>query len=120
MRVASRKETGSIDWTRGAGTWLLTAVLFVFVLPNIESRLTFADGDAVVLGLPIRGYGLMLLTAVLFASFWTYRRGLPYGLNFDELLSLAFWGMVGGIGGARLFYVVQKWSEFESPTLPAS
>lgn len=115
-RLLTKRE-GAIDWQSGLGTWAFVAILIAIVAPFLESKVSFADGSSAILGLPVRGYGVMLLTGVLSASTWTYFRGKPFGITIDSLCSLAFWGMIGGIGGARLFYVIQKWSEFQSETL---
>ncbi len=101
----------------GLAPWLLMAGMIVFVLPNFESQLEFADEPPIKLGIPIRGYGVMLMLGVIAATYLSYRRARPHGINLDTLISLALWGMIGGIGGARLFYVIQKWSEFEATTL---
>lgn len=88
--------------------WGLAAAGILFVLPRVE--LSNVDGDPV--GLAVRGYGVMLLTgvgtAVALAAFRAKRRGL----NPDLIYTLAPWAFFGGIGGARLFYVVQYRDQF--------
>jgi prolipoprotein diacylglyceryltransferase len=60
-------------------------------------------------GLPIRGYGVMLLVAVSSAVGLAAYRGRRLGLDADMILALAFWAFIPGLLGARVFYVVQKW-----------
>jgi phosphatidylglycerol:prolipoprotein diacylglycerol transferase len=103
--------------TESAPVWLMLAFGIVFIVPRIEETLTFSSGEKVVLGLPIRGYGVMLLLGSLSGFLLTYSRARHFGFSIDKLLSLAFWAFIGGIGGARLFYVIQKWSEFGGPSL---
>ena len=98
--------------------WLTAAAVIIWVIPLLEAQVILGDGRHVTAGLPIRGYGVMLLLGVVAATFWTYRRGRRFGLDADRLLSLATWGMIGGIGGARLFYVVQKWDELRGDAVP--
>lgn len=62
-------------------------------------------------GLPIRGYGVMNLLAVVAATGLTVWRGRRRGLELDLILSLAFWLFVAGILGARAFYVIEYWDE---------
>lgn len=62
-------------------------------------------------GLPIRGYGVMLLTAVLTGVAMAVHRGRRLGIAADTIISLTVWLFVGGIGGARLFFVVEYWEE---------
>jgi len=94
-----------------ADTWgyvpllALVAAAIWLVLP----RLTDARG------LPIRGFGLMLLLAVLSAVGLAARRARRLGIEVDLVYTLAFWALVPGILGARLFYVIQKWPEDFAP-----
>lgn len=62
-------------------------------------------------GLPIRGYGVMLLigiTSGVGLAMYRARRG---GLDPEIIISLAIWMVVCGIIGARLFYVIEYWHE---------
>ena len=68
-------------------------------------------------GLPIRGYGTMLLVAVLAAIGLTVWRGRKLGLDPDMLIMLSFWVILPGILGARVFYIVEYWEDFQQPTL---
>lgn len=64
------------------------------------------------LGLPIRGYGVMVTLGVVLGvglSAWQARR---MGLDPEVIFSLAFWMFAAGIGGARVAYVVQYWNQF--------
>jgi phosphatidylglycerol:prolipoprotein diacylglycerol transferase len=66
-------------------------------------------------GLPIRGYGMMLLLAVVSAVGLAVWRARCVGLDPDLVFNLAFWCFVPGLIGARMFYVIQKWPlEFDS------
>jgi phosphatidylglycerol:prolipoprotein diacylglycerol transferase len=60
-------------------------------------------------GLPIRGFGLMLLLAVVSGVGLAMHRARQMKVDPELILSLAFWLFSFGIIGARLFYVVQKW-----------
>ncbi|MCA9134662.1 MAG: prolipoprotein diacylglyceryl transferase [Planctomycetales bacterium] len=89
--------------------WLVAAAVVTFVLPNVEQRL--ADGTP--LGLPIRGYGVMVLLGLLAGIGITIHRGQQLRIAADTIIGLGFWMMLGGIVGARLFYVVQKWNTYD-------
>jgi len=62
-------------------------------------------------GLPIQGYGVMMLVAVVFATGLAAWRARRLGQDPEMVFSLAFWLFLPGILGARAFYVIQKWSE---------
>ncbi|MGN6545096.1 MAG: prolipoprotein diacylglyceryl transferase [Aureliella sp.] len=92
----------------GAPVWLIAAGLVVFVLPQIEAR--WPDGQPI--GLPVRGYGVMVLLGLFSGIGITVWRGRQVGVSPDMIVSLGFWMMVGGVLGARLFFVVQYWNEY--------
>ena len=60
-------------------------------------------------GVPVRGYGVMLLLAVVCGVGLALYRAQQMGLNPDLIFSLAFWMFIAGILGARSFHVIQKW-----------
>ena len=92
--------------------WAMAAGLVVFVLPNVE--LKNIDGDPV--GMAIRGYGVFLvcgvMSAIALAAYRTSRRGMSP----DLIYSLAPWVFIGGIVGARLFFVIQYRETFIGKT----
>ena len=60
-------------------------------------------------GLPIRGFGVMVLTGALIAIGLLLHRARQVGLDAEVIMSLAFGLFIGGILGARLFYVIEYW-----------
>ncbi len=94
--------------------WAVAALIVVFLLPQIETRID--DGTPIpwIVGLPIRGYGVMLMLGVVSAMAIAMHQCEKLGLTRDSFLSLATWTVVAGLVGARLFYVVQKWNELGS------
>ncbi|EMI22189.1 prolipoprotein diacylglyceryl transferase [Rhodopirellula maiorica SM1] len=98
---------GSFLATEGL-MWGLFAAAVAFILPSVE--LKNVDGEAV--GMAIRGYGVMLLLGVLSAVGLAMVRAKRRGINPDVVLNMAPWVFIGGIGGARLFYVVQYHDHF--------
>jgi phosphatidylglycerol---prolipoprotein diacylglyceryl transferase len=60
-------------------------------------------------GLPVRGYGLMMLLAVLSGIGLAAYRARRVGVDPEMIFILAFWMIVPGILGARAFYVCQYW-----------
>ncbi len=85
--------------------WLpLVAIvgLFGFVLPMIAEPA----------GVPVRGYGVMLLVAATCGTWLSIVRARRHGIDADTILGLATQVFVWGIVGARLFYVIQYHDRF--------
>ncbi len=76
----------------------LFAVALIAV--NMAPMLPFAS-------LPIFGYGFMLLVGFLSGVKLGERRARLEGLEPAMVMDLSFWLLIAGIGGARLFYLVQ-------------
>jgi phosphatidylglycerol:prolipoprotein diacylglycerol transferase len=90
----------------------LVALAICFVLPLLEERYTLASGEEVILGVPIRGYGTLLLIGVVAGLGLAVDRARRVGLDPEIIYSLAFWMFLWSIVGARAFYVIQKWDMF--------
>lgn len=100
------------------------AAAIVWLIPRVEEPL---DPGAWTLppvqadsGLPIRGYGVMLLSGVVLGVALAANRAARAGLHPDVILSLAFAMVVGGMVGARLFFVIQYWDLMRGPTWAAT
>ena len=59
--------------------------------------------------MPIRGYGVMIMLAVIAGTSLAAWRAKRVGLDPDLMFSLVFWMLVPGIIGARAFYVIEYW-----------
>lgn len=79
--------------------------------------------DVPVLGWPIRGYGFMLMLGFLSAIWLAARRAQRVKADPDIILNVGFIALLGGVVGARVFYVVHYWessfSRQENPFLAA-
>jgi phosphatidylglycerol:prolipoprotein diacylglycerol transferase len=80
----------------------LVAVLIAWVLPALD------DGA----GVPIRGYGVMLLLAAAAGTWLSVIRGRAIGIDADTMLALATEVFIWGLVGARLFYVLEYHGQF--------
>ena len=89
---------------------VIFAFVLVAVLPRLEANSTTGSG------VPIRGFGVMLLVAVVSAVGLAVRRARQLSFDHELIYTLAIWVFVSGIVGARFFYVVQKWEQFSAST----
>jgi phosphatidylglycerol:prolipoprotein diacylglycerol transferase len=62
----------------------------------------------------IHTYGVMLALGFLLAILVAMRQARRTGLNPDLILDLAFYFLVAGLLGSRLFYVVGHWNDFRN------
>ena len=60
----------------------------------------------------IRWYSIIILLAVIVAVVISVTEGKKKGLKSDDIYSLVPWVLIGGIVGARLFHVVDKWGYY--------
>ena len=92
------------DFWGDAVVGLVAVVMVALVAPalNLNGR-----------GLPVRGYGVFLMLAVLFATTLAIWRGKKkWNIPPETLLSVAIIQVVAGLLGARIFYVLEYWPEF--------
>src|SRR3954469_2638632 len=94
------RRGGTITEIVGALPVLLLLGAAILFLPRV-----FPDG------LPVRGYGVMLLVGITSGVGLAMYRARQGGLNPEIILSLAIWLVVCGVIGARLFYVAEYWDE---------
>jgi phosphatidylglycerol:prolipoprotein diacylglycerol transferase len=84
---------------------LATAAMILWGLPALD------DGA----GVPVRGYGLMLLVAAAAGTWLSIRRGRAAGIDADTIIALGMEIFLWGIVGARLFYVLEYHEQFFPP-----
>ncbi|MDP2930960.1 MAG: prolipoprotein diacylglyceryl transferase [Chloroflexota bacterium] len=57
-------------------------------------------------------YGIIVILAIIAAVVISIREGKRKGISTEEIYSLVPWVLIGGIIGARLFHVVDKWDYY--------
>ena len=80
----------------------ITAATILWLLPALD------DGQ----GVPVRGYGAMLLAAATAGTWLSIARGRRMGFDADTILALGMEVFLWGIVGARLFYVIEYHDQF--------
>jgi phosphatidylglycerol---prolipoprotein diacylglyceryl transferase len=104
-------------WTAETFSYIPVLVLvgaaIVYVLPHLEEQPPVGPPQ----GLPIRGFGVMVLLGVVAGLGLATRQARRMGVDPEVVFSLSFAIFVGGIIGARTFYVIQDWPKFQGETL---
>jgi phosphatidylglycerol:prolipoprotein diacylglycerol transferase len=111
-----RQSIGKILEEQGI-MWAVAACIIVFLLPQIETRIDDGTPQGFNVGLPVRGYGVMLMLGVLSALGIALYRCKRAGISQESFFSLATWVVLSGLLGARIFYVVQKWDELAGESI---
>lgn len=94
----------------------IVAVVIAFVLPMMAEPAV--GGWQQSIGIPIRGFGVMLLLGIVSGHALATYQARRNGVDPEMIFSLAFWLIVAGILGARAFYVIQYWRDFARPNDP--
>ena len=108
--IAAKKGYDNNDFWSTLAFFLVGAVIIKFVVPFVMVD-DPVDGEGKILA--IRGYGFFLLIGVLAGVGLAMHRSRQLGLNPDTTLNLCFVLFAAGIIGARVFYVIQYWSQFK-------
>jgi phosphatidylglycerol---prolipoprotein diacylglyceryl transferase len=104
----SRRPDGSREIAGYLPILIVVAAVIAFLLPNMVELGPMGRP----LGVPIRGFGVMLMLATIAAVGLAAYRAWQAGLDPDVIYSLAFVMFIAGIIGARLFYIVEYWTQF--------
>jgi phosphatidylglycerol---prolipoprotein diacylglyceryl transferase len=119
ISVTRNRIPWQVSVKEGVFNWGIGAFILGFLLPMIETRIGQGTSDEMIVGLPVRGYGVLMMLGVASAIWIANRRIESQGISREAFFSLALWSVLGGLIGARLFYVLQKWEELPGDTLSA-
>jgi phosphatidylglycerol:prolipoprotein diacylglycerol transferase len=61
----------------------------------------------------ISPHGIGIAIGFLFGAWILNHEGAKRGVDVDHINTMVFWALIGTIIGARLFYVIGHWSEFD-------
>ena len=65
----------------------------------------------------IRFYGVIIAFGFLLAVLFGGRAAYKWKLSLDKMVDVLIWGTIGGIIGARLYYVVFQWDSYKDNLL---
>lgn len=61
---------------------------------------------------PVMSFGVVVMLGIVLAIWMGRKRAQQWGIRPDQITDAAFWGVIPGILGARIGYIVQEWSYF--------
>lgn len=103
------------------GVWVAVG-LFLWLRSRRTTQTTIVPGDILTYGIigtaivaaprfidsiPVFGYGMMMCLGFVSATMLASRRATKEGFAPETIWDLTFWFLVSGVGGARLFYLLQ-------------
>ena len=71
------------------------------------NRVAFSIGD-----LPVYWYGILIALGFILAILYVNRRAKEFGVDADRMLDVILGGAIGGIVGARAYYVILQWDYY--------
>ena len=64
-------------------------------------------------GIPVYWYGIIISAGFLLAIFLGLKNCKKFGIKSDDVLDLVFWAAPSAIIGARIYYILFNWHEFD-------
>lgn len=104
--VGRRQGWGGDTWTYPPLILVIAAVVG-WLLPRLAEEH----------GVPIRGYGVVMLLAILAGTGLAAWRASRVGVDPESIIVLCFWGIIPGVVGARVFHIIQYWHLIRRTTL---
>ena len=78
------------------------------MLPILFTIPKFKIGSIALGPMPIHSYGVMIVISFLAGMWLVRRRAKLYGFNPDKVLDMGFWGLIAGVIGARIAFILQE------------
>ena len=72
------------------------------------NRVAFSIGN-----LKVYWYGIIIAVGFMLAVLYGYKRANKFGIVPDKVADVAIFGIIGGVIGARLYYVIFSWERFK-------
>lgn len=61
----------------------------------------------------ITWYGVIIAVGILLAMLMAFRNAKRFGVNADKLVDVVLGGLIGGVVGARLYFVIFSWDQYK-------
>lgn len=76
------------------------------LFPKLGLSFNFSSVAFSIFGLDIYWYGIIVMCAMIVAICYIFSRAKRFNVNEDALTSIITWAIVGGVIGARLYYII--------------
>ena len=99
--------TGGYDMTASS---LLDPDQIVFPKLGLDFRIN--DTAFTVFGFDIKWYSLLIVFGLILAMIYGFSQMKKYGIDPDRAIDVILAGILGGLVGARIYYVVMSWDNY--------
>jgi len=82
------------------------------VFPHLNVNITVDRTAFSIFGMDIQWYGIIISVGILLAISFGFSQMKKYGINPDRALDCIIGGIIGGVVGARLYYVAFTWEDY--------
>lgn len=66
-----------------------------------------------IFGFQIQWYGIIITLGLILALIYVLPRMKRFGIDYDRAIDVIIFGVIGGIIGARVYYILMKWDEYK-------
>ncbi len=66
-----------------------------------------------IFGISIQWYGIIITLGLVLAALYCFPKMKRFGIDSDKAIDVILFGVIGGIIGARAYYVIWKWSDYQ-------
>ncbi len=66
-----------------------------------------------IFGISIQWYGIIITLGLLLAALYCFPKMKRFGIDSDKAVDVVLFGIIGGIIGARTYYVIWKWDDYQ-------
>ena len=99
--------TGGYDMTASS---LLDPDQIVFPKLGLDFRIN--DTAFTVFGFDIKWYSLLIVFGLILAMIYGFSQMKKYGIDLDRAIDAILAGILGGLVGARIYYLVMSWDNY--------
>ncbi|MGN1481361.1 prolipoprotein diacylglyceryl transferase [Porcipelethomonas sp.] len=82
------------------------------VFPKLGIDIHVSDTAFTIFGIDIKWYGIIITAGILLAMIYCIPQMKKYGIDSDRAIDAILGGIVGGLIGARAYYVIMSWDTY--------
>lgn len=87
------------------------------VFPKLGIDFNISDTMFTIFGIEIKWYGFLIAIGMLIAMVYAFKNMKSYGIDPDRAIDVVIGGVIGGLIGARAYYVIFNWDSYSGDFL---